>query len=161
MNKTKSPLSRKAQRKFMDLISGDDPEKCWKWEGSIMRGDYPIFYGDGKQMPAVRVLYRLYYKNYLGKDWVVRHTCDRNTCMNPNHIYADTRSEASKETQRARRHLTLGERHPQAQLREEDVKEIRRRVDEEDITQNALAEEFGVTKAHILNIVNRKTWKHI
>ncbi len=160
-NQKNSVLSHKAQRKFMDLIQvDDDPEKCWQWSGSVMRGDYPVFYGDGKQMPAARILYRLYYKNHLNKDWVIRHICEKNLCMNPNHIYADRRDEASKETQRARRHETVGERHPQAQLTTEDVKRIRNLV-EEGTTQKELALEYQVSKAHISNIVNRKTWTHV
>jgi len=154
-------LSRAAQRKFLDLIIGGDPEKCWEWQGSIMRGDYPVFYGDGKQLPASRVLYRLYYKKPLGKDWVVRHTCNSNLCMNPNHIYADKRAEASKETQLSRRHETIGERHPQAQLTSDDIRRIRRLVEDEGVPQKDLADEYGVSKAHISNIVNRKTWTHI
>ncbi len=157
----RQPLSHRARRKFMDLIKETDPDRCWQWEGSVMRGDYPVFYGDGKQMPATRILYRLYYKNHLGKDWVIRHTCNTNLCMNPNHIYADKRAEASKETQLARRHETLGERHPQAQLTAQDVKRIRRLVAEGSKTQKELAEEYKVSKAHISNIVNRKTWTHI
>lgn len=154
------PLSPAARRKFMDLIEGGDPSKCWYWRGSVMREDYPVFYGDGKQMPASRILYRLYYKNNLGKDWVIRHTCNSNLCMNPNHIYADKRADASKETQLARRHETIGERHPQAQLKEQDVKRIRRLVDE-GVPQKSLAKEYHVSKAHISNIVHRKTWTHI
>lgn len=154
------PLSPSARRKFMDLIESRDPSKCWYWQGSVMRGDYPVFYGDGKQMPAARILYRLYYKNYLGSDWVIRHSCDSNLCMNPNHIYADKRSDASKETQIARRQDTIGEKHPQAQLKAEDVKRIRRLVSD-GVPQKSLAEEYGVSKAHISNIVHRKTWTHI
>lgn len=155
------PLSRKARRQFMDLIKTDDPEKCWNWNGSFMRGDYPLFYGDGKQQPAVRILYRLYYTNYLKRDWVIRHTCGNNWCMNPNHIYRDTRANASKETQMERRRFTIGERHPQSRLTEKDVLNIRERVANKETTQKALAEEYGVTEAHISKIIKRKTWTHI
>ncbi|MCF7805284.1 MAG: hypothetical protein K9N46_09875 [Candidatus Marinimicrobia bacterium] len=160
MKKKNRPLSREAQRKFLDQIEGEDPEKCWRWTGSFMREDYPLFYGDGRQEPALRILYRIYYKNNLTKDWVIQHNCGNRWCMNPNHIYADRRDEAAKEIQRERRRFTRGENHPQAQLTEEDVRRIRRKV-ESGALQKELAEEYGVTKTHISNIVRGKAWSHV
>ena len=161
MKKKNRPLSREAQRKFMDQIEGTDPEKCWKWTGSFMRGDYPLFYGDGKQEPALRILYKIYYKKKLTKHWVIQHTCKNRWCMNPNHIYADRRDEAAKEIQRERRRFTRGERHPQAQLTEDDVRRIRHEVLENGVQQKKMAEEYQVTKTHISNIVRGKAWAHV
>lgn len=48
-----------------------------------------------------------------------------------------------------------------AKLTEDDVREIRQRYKEGNITMRELAEEFGVADNTISNIINRKSWKHV
>ena len=54
-----------------------------------------------------------------------------------------------------------GERHGNAKLTEEQVREIRRRFDAGGVTQTALAGQYGVSQPLIGGIVRRKTWTHI
>jgi hypothetical protein len=68
-----------------------------------------------------------------------------------------------------RRHGTLrkgheglkGEDHGRAKLTEEEVKEIRQRYDSGSVLQKELADEFGVARGYISDIVNRETWTHV
>jgi hypothetical protein len=48
-----------------------------------------------------------------------------------------------------------GTKNPKNKLTEEQVREIRRRSDE---NQKRLAEEFGVSRFAIGNIINKKRW---
>ena len=54
-----------------------------------------------------------------------------------------------------------GERNGRAKLTGDAVREIRRRYKEEDVTQKALADEYGVSPSIICHAIQRKTWKHI
>lgn len=52
-----------------------------------------------------------------------------------------------------------GESAPLAKLTENEVKEIRQQYGEQ--SYNQLARQFGVDKKSIINVVKRRTWKHI
>lgn len=58
-------------------------------------------------------------------------------------------------------HTAVGERNSRAKLTEEQVLEMRQRYDEGGVTYDELAEEYGVHKGTISQIVNRKSWTHI
>jgi len=129
----------------------------------MMRSDYPLFYGDGRQRSAVGVLYYLYYHKPLQLHEVIQHTCDNRSCMNPNHIYRVDRSLAGHEIQmeKVRHGVNVGEGHPQHRLTAEQVREIRRRAADPAVLQKDLAQEYGVTSTMISKIVHRKAWTHI
>jgi DNA-binding transcriptional regulator YiaG len=52
----------------------------------------------------------------------------------------------------------LGEKHHNSKLTIKDIKEIRKSVD---MTQRKLAKKYGVGQRTIVDILQRKTWKHI
>lgn len=56
--------------------------------------------------------------------------------------------------------LLLGERRWNAKLTAEAVQEIRRRVADGEVLRR-IAAEYGVTAGAILNLVKRKTWRHV
>lgn len=53
-----------------------------------------------------------------------------------------------------------GSLHWATKLTEEDVRDIRRRYSEGE-PQAALADEYGVTRPRITNIINRRSWRHV
>lgn len=53
-----------------------------------------------------------------------------------------------------------GQGHPAAKLTDAKVRDIRRRAAAGE-TQRALAREYGVTQPAIMQVVRRRTWKHI
>jgi len=62
-----------------------------------------------------------------------------------------------------RRHGTenIGEQNPRARLSDSDIRRIRRLYEAGSRTQQALADEYGVSRAQISNIINRKRWGHL
>lgn len=54
-----------------------------------------------------------------------------------------------------------GETHHHARLSADEVREIRRKYAAGDVTQHALAREYGVSQPTIRNVVLRQTWRHI
>lgn len=55
----------------------------------------------------------------------------------------------------------VGELNSSAKLDEAKVREIRSRYIPWRVSARFLAVQFGVTKASILSVVNRKTWRHV
>lgn len=53
-----------------------------------------------------------------------------------------------------------GEKHPLAKLTEQSVRDIRRMA-AEGISRAMIAAGFGVSKAAVVAVVNRKTWAHV
>jgi hypothetical protein len=57
--------------------------------------------------------------------------------------------------------LQRGEAHPDARLREDDVREIRRLLAAKEATQTVLAARYGVSQVSISAIKRRKSWAHV
>lgn len=158
---SKKLLSPKDQRRFLDNIESGDPDGCWTWNGGIQRrpngDDYPLFYFNGSQKPAHRILWRIYYSHHLRKDEVIQHTCDHTWCMNPNHIYKVSRSLDAQERakERVRRQQGYGENHPKAKLSDQEIAEIRQRVQNGELRKDVAAD-FGISKSYVSMLMKKK-----
>jgi hypothetical protein len=67
----------------------------WEWIGGQI-DDYGGFWHNGKCELAHRVSYEL-YKGPVPEGLCVLHTCDRPLCVNPEHLYAGTKLDNSKD----------------------------------------------------------------
>lgn len=56
--------------------------------------------------------------------------------------------------------MRVGERHHRAKLTAQEVRSIRREY-ADGVTQESLAQEYGVCQAHISSIVLRRSWGHV
>ncbi len=54
-----------------------------------------------------------------------------------------------------------GEDHPQHKLTEADVINIRNLYFKDGLTQQAIADRFGVSQAHVGKIINKQRWGHV
>lgn len=91
------------------------------------------------------------------------HKCDNTSCVNPSHLFLGTNQDNSSDmVSKDRTFKPKGEKHSQAKLTEEQVIEIRRLYAlENHMTQEKIAILFGVNRATVEYIVNRKRWNHI
>jgi hypothetical protein len=87
------------------------------------------------------------------------HSCDNPPCVNPNHLREGSYQDNAQDRVDHGNRL-LGEKHPQAVLTEENVRQIRT-LFARGTTQVELGLRFGVTKYAIYRVVHRKTWVHI
>lgn len=106
--------------------------------------------------------------------WVL-HKCDVRACVNPDHLFLGTPKDNTQDASRKGR-LATGERsgsktHPESvrrgldintnKLTEAQVLEIRARYVPKRVSQQSLANEYGVSQPVISSIIRREIWMHL
>lgn len=146
--------------------------ECWEWTGRRQEGEWDygqfMLYPEKRCVPAHRVAYETFWRTALVNKCL--HYCNNPPCCNPLHLYDGTTSQNALDAVAAGtavvlrqdwRNTARGERVGLAKLTEESVREIRRRYAQGGISQQVLADEFGVNQTQVSNIVLRRTWAHV
>lgn len=135
---------------------------CVEWAGLRNRDGYGYLRANGRRVRAHRVAWELVHGS-IPPDMIICHHCDNPACVNLDHLFIGTTADnmADKTAKgRLRGQLAKGADHPAAKLTAESVRVIRERA-AAGITQQALADKFGVRQDTISRLVNRRTWRHI
>lgn len=133
---------------------------CWIWTGCVDNNGYGV-YGrreKGKQRITHRVAYEL-YKGKIPDGMVVRHLCHNKLCVNPDHLELGTYQDNMDDMVKADRQAK-GQNQGAAKLTDSDVRKIRQ-LYKEGMPSRPIAKMFNMDKSTILDIVNRKYWKHV
>ena len=88
--------------------------------------------------------------------------CHNRLCVNPRHLKWVARTENQRD--RARDNtvtMIQGEQHPSTHLTDEEVRKLRKRYQEDDIRQIALAADYGIAQSSVSRIIKHQTWKHL
>lgn len=146
------------------------PDECWPWTGAVDKNGYGIFWGGEryphnnapKMIKATRWGWEHYHGTGPGK-LMVRHRCDNPPCQNPADWLLGTHTDNMRDMrERGRsRGPGLGSANHQARITEDTVRAIRARYVPGMISQQSLADEYGVSREHIRDILARKKWVHI
>lgn len=142
----------------------DEQTGCIHWTGTQagLGVGYGSVYFNGKSQFVHRVVFQLCNPKVEISELNVNHHCDNPKCINAKHLYAGTQSENVLDTVRRGRHAraaSRGTKNPIAKLKEEQIPEIRARLEQGEYT-TSLAKEFGVHPATIWCIKKRGTWSH-
>jgi len=124
---------------------------CWVWQG----GRYPDGYGSYRKRGAHRMAYELTY-GAIPRGVEVLHRCDNPPCINPEHLFLGTHAENMHDAINKGR---MNAQHPH--LTADQVVAIRRRAATQPFTYSALAQEYGVSKYAIFDVIKRRSWKHL
>lgn len=106
--------------------------------------------GMGKVSPR-RAVMALKGGKVEGKN-VILSSCSNNRCVNPNHLYWGTASQA-----RILKGTSKGENNPNSKLTQNDVYDIRRMI-KDGIKDRIISEKYGVTDPAIYSIRKGRTW---
>lgn len=139
-----------------------DNNGCWIWVGSKRNGYGRLIVGsrsDGSRHSETAHRYSwLVFKGEIPAGLFVCHHCDNPACVNPEHLFIGTRQDNTDDReQKNRNNHVVGEHTPTARLTEQQVIDIRN----SNKSSRELGKLYGVNKSSILNIKNRKSWKHI
>lgn len=140
---------------FMKYVEKSDG--CWIWKGRKDKDGYGLFDLHGHSVRAHRASHLL----NIGDpgDLHVLHTCDNPSCVNPNHLYAGTRSQNMQDMVNRKRRNINGEKNGNAKLSNRDAVELRNLYATGDFTQRELALKFAVSPATVSNIVTKKKYQ--
>lgn len=167
----KQPRGLSLADRFSTHFVQGAPDECWEWQSPLQDG-----YGHFKRKRAGSFVsdaaHRVALELHLGREligWAL-HDCDNRACVNPAHLYegdALLNSQDAVARQRYRtgplpgRDTAVGVRTGNAKLTDASVLDIRSRYAEGSVSQQELADEYGVHQTKISAVVRRKTWKHI
>ena len=160
-------------------------DECWEWTAWRGRGGYGVL---GLYPPAFprqttaqahRLAWEMFWQRPL-QGIACHHVgpgcscggecvrCNNPACCNPLHIYDGTHSDNQRDslvmgTSNFLRPLRKmhGSANKNAKLTEDVVREIRRRYAQGGVSQQALADEYGVSQSKISDAIHRKTWAHV
>jgi len=139
-------------REIHTLESGESGCKLWK-RGTDKDG-YGYYAIDGITYGAHRLLYKLSFPGeYSGM--VVMHICDNPKCCNIEHLRIGTPSQNTYDMIKKSRNVR-GERVGTSRLSEAQVLDIRSTYHFKSATE--LAQEYGVCKQTICNVLNGATY---
>ena len=161
---------------------------CLEWMGG-RRGGYGRVKFKKRTIPTHRLAYFLYHGVNPGKLCVL-HTCDNPPCLSKAHLFLGTNQDNMDDMIKKGRSLkgdrnptrtnpeilargsrngmhtkpekrSKGESNGNSKLTDEQVREIRNSYIPNVVSANFLARKYQVAKPQILNIIHRRTWKHV
>lgn len=145
------------EERFWAKAARRGSEDCWLWTGSVNAAGYGTFAFHHKNILAHRFSFFLAHGHWPN---IARHDCDTPACVNPAHIRDGTRADNVRDAVE-RGLLRAGEKHVQAKLTDDQVREIRSRYAAGGVGQRVLAREYGVSGTTIHGIVHRTTWRYV
>lgn len=173
--KRTGPKPRSIEERLLRRVT--KTETCWLWTGCTA----PYGYGkllDGTPEQRTRYAHCIAYELFIGPipdGMLVCHTCDVRNCVNPAHLFLGTHADNSADMKAKGRAATgrrsgaythperrmRGEGHPNTPLTEKNVREIRARYAAGNVSQQTLADKYGVCRPTISNVIRRVTWGHV
>lgn len=141
--------------RFMSFVEKqNNPPFCWLWKGAKLKDGYGEFKINNCNITASRAAYE-HFNGYIPLNYLILHTCDNPSCVNPAHLYPGTPKHNMEDCQNRGR-------FPNSKLNNKKVKEIKEALKNEKWgTSAALARKYGVTRCIIANIKTGKAWRNV
>jgi hypothetical protein len=141
------------------------PSGCVVWTAGKDRDGYGKFSIKHRSYRAHRVAYAYFIKKnstFMTSDLLVCHRCDNPSCVALNHLFEGTNHDNVKDMiSKGRKKVIKRNESAQAKLSSEDVDLIIHLIKNKKILQKDLARLYGVSRALICLVADRKSWKHL
>ncbi len=147
--------------KKVDKIS--HPNGCWLWMNETCGKTHGTVNYKGYRTGAHRIAWIL-TKGPIPEGKVLMHACDNGICVNPDHLKIGTQHDNMLDMWakgRGKNPVLKGEKHGMAQVTAEQVIEIRNSYATGTISQQALADRYGLGQTQVGRIIHGETWKHL
>lgn len=158
---------------FWSKVNKSEPNACWPWSLTPVMG-YGHYKLRGERRRAHIVANHL-ATGVWPVGFCICHTCDNPICCNPAHLFIGTDKVNMQDKVSKGRHPT-GDRHwtklkphltrrgesvNTAKLNPDRVREVRLLLAAKELSQQQIADRFGVSQVAISCIDKKKTWKHV
>lgn len=135
----------------------DEATGCHLWEGYRVADGYGHLKIRGVAQRVHRIAWEIAY-GPIPTTLSVCHKCDVRNCINPEHLFLGTQADNYADmVSKGRRRVPFGEKHWSAQIGEDSVRAIRA----DTRTQQAIADNYGLSRSLIGLIKQRKRWAHV
>lgn len=133
-------------RKALDqriMENSDRSGPCWIWTGCKTRDGYGVMTVGRKQYRAHRVSYET-FRGPIPEGMVVCHQCDVPLCVRPDHLFAGTPSDNSRDmVAKGRKALRIDQSHHAIKISHQQRAEVRA-LRERGVSLKHIAEKYGV-----------------
>lgn len=142
------------------LIRGADD--CWEWSAFRNPKGYGMFRlrtGRGTPMALSHRVAWMAKNGPIPDGKLVLHHCDNRACCNPSHLFIGTQADNIADMlAKGRGVFVSGERHGMAKLTSAEVAEIKSRYLAGGVSQQSLADEFGVCQTAVSSLIRGRSW---
>lgn len=142
---------------FWSKVDTGFPQECWLWKAKTDKDGYGRVKIEGKWRFAHRVSILQVWHLYPP---VVRHKCHNRCCVNPWHLTGGTQADNIQDAVLADRQAR-GVQNGRSKLKNEEVMQIKRSLQDGEISQAQLAREYGVDPTVIRDIKRGRIWSHV
>lgn len=159
-------LNQKQVDRFWGGVQVLGPDVCWNWQ----RWCYPRGYGYfGSMEQSNRVAWVLDRNRQIpdlfeGYPSMICHDCDNPPCCNPNHLFLGNQQYNMIDSVIKGRSAAFnrkGANNPRVYITKSQAKEIQQFLRECILTQEEIAERFGVCRTIVSDINTGKHWSHV
>ena len=141
--------------RFWSKVEIAGPDDCWQWKGSKTTAGYGNIRINHGNLYAHRVSW--FIKNGpIPNDMYICHTCDAPACANPRHLFLGTPSDNTQDMMKKKRDFRG---KGSSKFTENAVRVIR--IYTELLPIRKLARHLGVSHTTLINMRDRKTWRHV
>lgn len=146
------------EHRFWKKVLIPSAKACWLWQGAKDDDGYGfIKRRDGVQYRAHRLSYEM-HQGWISPGYFVCHHCDNPSCVNPNHLFAGSHADNTRDMIAKNRQPRLcGEKNAMAKLTDAQVIQIRR----DQRSHVDIAKDFPVSASQIKHIQSGRCWKHL
>lgn len=133
---------------------------CLEWNGCRLSSGYGIVRISGKNIRAHRIALERKLGRQIITGMLACHLCNNPSCCSPEHLREGTTQDNMDDKVLSGRQLK-GEQNGNSKLTQSQVIEIKFRKSNENITNQCLADSYGVKKACISKILRKEKWVHV
>jgi hypothetical protein len=173
-----------ASERFWDKVTIGAATECWPWSAATDAKGYGRFTWGGRANARSLGAHRFALASADGlfapdgallTDAHALHSCDNPICCNPAHLRWGSNEDNIRDrvtrgrSPKGKTHhsylrpetVPRGESRSHSRLTAEKAYAIRLRYARGGVTQQALADEYGLSRSSIEDVIHRRTWKHV
>jgi hypothetical protein len=145
------PTPEQYKQRFWSRVDIKSIDECWEYSGRYSNG-YGVMDINKKHIKAHRYSAEIAGMDITDK--LVCHKCDNRKCVNPNHLFTGSYEDNNRDMIMKGRYRATEKTR---KLTPEQIREIRADTGRHDL----LAKKYGISKATMSNIKNRKFYREV
>jgi DNA-binding XRE family transcriptional regulator len=153
-------IGRPIKERFWEKV--EKTENCWHWKGCLNNRGYGQISMNGKAVLSHRVSWEI-HNGPIPEGLQALHRCDNPICVRPDHLFLGTNSDNHTDMVnkgRCRNGDRKGEMNPTSILKRYEVDEIVHLYNSENLSQQKIADKYGVSRVTINAILRGRNWQH-